>query len=83
MTEPGIVREGAKVFNSNKEEIGYVSSGTHSPVLKKGVGMVFVNQSYTKADTDILVSTRDKFFKGKITKMPFVEPGYNRLWDKI
>ena len=45
--------------------------------------MVFVKQNYTKADTDILISTRDKFFKAKITKMPFVEPGYNRLWDKL
>lgn len=82
LIEPGIVREGAEVFNQDKKQIGYVSSGTHSPVLKKGVGMAFVDQSYAKADTDILISTRDKFFKAKIAKMPFVEPGYNRLWDK-
>lgn len=45
--------------------------------------MLYVDQAYVKADTDIILSVKDKEYSGKITKMPFVEPGYNRLWDKL
>ena len=83
VSQPGIVREGATVLNSKKEKIGHVTSGTYSPLLKKGLGMLYVDQAYVKADTDIILLNKDKELPAKISKMPFVEPGYNRLWDKI
>ena len=45
--------------------------------------MMYVDQKYVKADTDVVIQIRDRDYPAKVTKMPFVEPGYNRLWDKI
>jgi len=38
----GILRLGSDVINDSGEKIGHVCSGTFSPILKKGVGMIFV-----------------------------------------
>ncbi len=40
--EKSIVRHPADVVNAAGEKIGWVSSGTYSPILKKGLGMAFV-----------------------------------------
>jgi glycine cleavage system aminomethyltransferase T len=36
------------VKDSTGKEVGHVTSGTYSPVLKKGIGMMYVDQSLTK-----------------------------------
>jgi aminomethyltransferase len=51
---PGIVRENCRIFNEKGEEIGKTSSGVYSPVLKKGVGMAYVDQQYIKNGTKLL-----------------------------
>ena len=41
-------REGTKVLNAEGEEVGVVTSGSHSPCLKKGIGMCYVAPQYNK-----------------------------------
>lgn len=77
------MREGAPVKDASGNEVGHVTSGTYSPVLKKGVGMMYVNQNLTKEGTDLTALVRDKPNEIKVAKMPFIEVGYNRLWDKV
>lgn len=38
----GIIRQGCDVLDEAGNKVGLVSSGTYSPILKKGVGMIFV-----------------------------------------
>lgn len=41
-------RSGTPVMNEAGEEVGIVTSGSHSPMLKKGIGMAYVKPEYNK-----------------------------------
>ncbi|RHY08213.1 hypothetical protein DYB36_001151 [Aphanomyces astaci] len=69
-------REGAEVFNPQGERIGTVTSGTLSPTLKQALGMMYVTKGNFKIGTEVHFKVRNKVQKGKVAKMPFVEPGY-------
>ena len=71
MIDRGIPRQHYKIVNENGEEIGEVTSGTMSPMLKKGIGMGYVKWDYRKSDTEIFIQVRKKQLKAKIVKLPF------------
>lgn len=71
-------RQGTAIMNADGDEIGVVSSGGHSPMLKKGVGMCYVKPEYNKAGTELYVMLRKKKQTITISKMPFVPQNYYR-----
>jgi len=72
-------REEATIHDpATKEEIGKVTSGTFSPSLKYPVGMGYVKDSFSKADTPVLVRVRGRDQEGTIAKMPFVPHHYKK-----
>ena len=71
-------RAGTPITNADGEEIGVVTSGSHSPMLKKGIGMCYVKPGYNKAGTELFVTLRKKTQTITITKMPFVPQNYYR-----
>ncbi len=72
MEEKGIPRHGYQIQDENGEEIGYVTSGTISPMLKVGIGMGYVKKSAAAVDTEIFIAVRKKSLKAKVIKIPFV-----------
>ncbi len=64
----GIPREKNDIFFDNLK-IGYVTSGTFSPSLKKGIGIGYVKKEFSKEGTEIIINS-NRFL---ITKPPFVE----------
>ena len=42
MTERGIARDGYKVLDDGGREIGYVTSGSPAPFLKKNIALAYV-----------------------------------------
>lgn len=72
MDDKGIPREGYEILNSNGELIGKVTSGTHSPMLEKGIGMGYVDIPYHKTNTEILIQIRKKQMPARIKKAPLV-----------
>ena len=42
VADRGIVREGAKLFDTAGDELGWVTSGTHSPSLGKAIGLAYI-----------------------------------------
>lgn len=72
LKERGIPRNGYKIFDSEQNEIGQVTSGTMSPILKKGIGMGYVKTSKGKLGTEILIQIRNKYVKSEIIKPPFI-----------
>lgn len=70
MLEKGVPRQNYKIVKNNKE-IGYVTSGTMSPTLKKGIGMALIDINYSAIGTEIDINIRDKLYKAKIVKKPF------------
>lgn len=75
MVERGIAREGAKVFLADKE-IGYVTTGTQSPSLKKGIGHIRIDRGIK--ESDILIEVRGKKLKAKIVPTSFMKEIKNK-----
>uniref|UniRef100_A0A6B2L6Y1 Aminomethyltransferase n=1 Tax=Arcella intermedia TaxID=1963864 RepID=A0A6B2L6Y1_9EUKA len=70
-------REGTTVHDpETKKQIGIVTSGTFSPVLKKAVAMGYVAPPHHKLDGTVLVNVRDKFREATVVKLPFVPTNY-------
>ena len=71
LLEKGIPRHGYIILNSDKEQIGVVTSGTQAPSLGKAIAMGYVNRPFTKKDTEVYIKIRKKEIKSKIVKFPF------------
>jgi aminomethyltransferase len=71
LDQPGFPRHGYKVIKDGKE-IGYVTSGTVSPILEKGIGLAYVAIDYSKVGTPINIDIRGKQIPAQIIKPPFV-----------
>ena len=78
MVDKGIPRHGMKIFNADGEEIGYVTSGTYAPYLKKNLGLGYVNKPFHKLGTEIFIDVRGKKKKAVIVKTPFYKKAYKK-----
>ena len=73
LNERGIPRKGYRIFDSDQNEIGLVTSGTMSPILKKGIGMGYVKSYESKLGNKIFIQIRNKYVKSEIVKPPFIK----------
>lgn len=71
LTEKGIPRQGYEIVNLSDEVIGYVTSGTMSPTLKKGIGIGYVKKEYTEIGCEVAIRVRNKSLKSIILRAPF------------
>ncbi len=71
MIERGIPRHDYRILDADGNEIGKVTSGTMSPSMKIGIGLGFVQTSFSTLDTEIYIEIREKGVKAKVTKLPF------------
>ena len=72
MVDKGIPRHHYVIKDANGNKIGYVTSGTQSPVLQKAIGMGYVDMAHSALDSDIFIEVRDKLLKAKVVKFPFI-----------
>jgi aminomethyltransferase len=68
-----IPRRDFKVTDQTGAEIGIVTSGTFSPVLKKGIAMAYVETPASQFGEEVNVVVRDAPSQGKIVKLPFYD----------
>lgn len=73
MKERSIPRHGFKIFSENNDEIGFITSGAFSPILKKGIGMGYINTDFTTPGTEIYVSARGKLREGVVKNFPLYD----------
>lgn len=81
MIEQGIPRQGYEIHDNHGEKIGHVTSGTFSPLLKRGIGMAYIQASYAQEGNVVNVKIRDRLGKAKIVPFPFYDTekyGYKR-----
>src|SRR5574344_1854109 len=71
MIDRGIPREHYSILDANGENIGEVTSGTMSPILKIGIGMGYVKYEFSKLDSEIFIDVRGRKLKAKVVKAPF------------
>ena len=70
MIDRGIPRQHYKVYDAQGNEIGEVTSGTMSPMMKVGIGMAYLNKGFWSEGTEIFIGIRDKKLKAKVVKLP-------------
>jgi aminomethyltransferase len=71
MIERGIGRDGYKVFSESGEEIGYITSGSPAPFLKKNIALAYVPPSYSQIGSVVLVEVRAQKIKAQVVPTPF------------
>ncbi len=69
MLDRGIAREGYKVFYQGNE-VGVISSGTHSPTLGKAIAMALVDEKVFK-ENEFEIEVRNRKLKAQKAKLPF------------
>lgn len=77
MVERGIPRSHYEVYADGKK-IGYVTTGSVSPTLKKNIGLALIDAEYAKENTEIEISIRNKNVKAKVIKKPFYTKKYKK-----
>jgi aminomethyltransferase len=71
MVDKGIPRQHYEVVSLHGEHIGEVTSGTMSPMLKKGIGMAYISKAFATPGTVFKVRVRNKDLTAKVVKLPF------------
>jgi aminomethyltransferase len=71
MVERGIARDGYKVADLTGKEIGYVTSGSPSPYLKKNIALAYVPVDFMTPGTEVAVEIRGNLVKAKVVPTPF------------
>ncbi|MEP7149627.1 MAG: glycine cleavage system aminomethyltransferase GcvT [Acidobacteriota bacterium] len=70
MTEPGIARDGYDVYIDRKR-VGYVTSGSPAPFLKKNIGLAFLPLEFANVGQEIKIDVRGKHLSAKVVPTPF------------
>lgn len=73
LIDRGIARENCLVFDGEKQ-IGYVTSGTHSPTLGCSIAMIRVNKDFE--GQQVQVEVRNRKLKAEIVSLPFYKRNY-------
>jgi glycine cleavage system T protein (aminomethyltransferase) len=71
MIERGIARDGYKVLDDAGAEIGYVTSGSYAPFLKKNIALAYVPPGFAHVGTIINVEIRSQAVKAQVVPTPF------------
>lgn len=73
LQEKGIPRSHYPIFDIAGKTIGEVTSGTLSPTLGIGIGMGYVQTSYSSPGTEIFIGIRNKAIKARVEKTPILK----------
>ena len=71
MVERGIARDGYKVLDESGGEIGYVTSGSPAPFLKKNIALAYVPVEHAAIGNTVKVEVRGQGVKAQIVPTPF------------
>jgi aminomethyltransferase len=71
MVERGIARDGYKVQDEHGREIGYVTSGSHAPFLKKNIALAYVPSEFAAPGSIVKVEIRGQGVKAQVVATPF------------
>ncbi len=70
MTDRGIARDDFDVYIDG-EKVGYVTSGSPAPFIKKNIGFAFVPTEFAKTGQEITIEIRGKMSGAVVVPVPF------------
>ncbi len=71
MTGRGIARDGYKVLDEDGNAIGYVTSGSPAPFLKKNIALAYVPPEHAAVGSPVNVEIRGQGVKAQVIPTPF------------
>jgi aminomethyltransferase len=71
MVERGIGRDGYKVLDEGGREIGYVTSGSPAPFLKKNIALAYVPPAHAAIGSTVKVEIRGQGVGAQVVPTPF------------
>ena len=71
MSERGIARDDYKVLDPKGAEIGYVTSGSPAPFLKKNIALAYVPPQFSAVGTAVKVEIRGQGVAAAVVPTPF------------
>ena len=71
MVDRGIARDGYKVLDNGGREIGYVTSGSPAPFLKKNIALAYVPPEQAPIGNTVQVEIRGQGVKAQVVPTPF------------
>ena len=71
MVDRGIARDGYKVLDNDGREVGYVTSGSFAPFLKKNIALAYVPPQFSDIGSTVQVEIRAQGVKAQVVPTPF------------
>jgi aminomethyltransferase len=71
MIDRGIARDDYKVLDDAEREIGYITSGSPAPFLKKNIALAYVPPEHAAVGSTVKVEIRGQGVKAKVVPTPF------------
>ena len=71
MIDRGIARDGYKVLDNGGKEIGYVTSGSFAPFLKRNIALAYVPPEFRETGSQLNVVIRSQVVVAKVVPTPF------------
>jgi len=71
-----IAREKTKIFSTDDNLIGEITSGTFGPSVNGPVAMGYIDDQFAKKDTKVLLEVRGKKYPANISGLPFYKKSY-------
>ena len=77
MIDPGIARHGYDVYvgDTGAAPVGYVTSGTQTPYLKKAIGIAYLPVEHVAPGVELHVDIRGRRARARVVPMPFYKKG--------
>jgi aminomethyltransferase len=79
---PGMAVRGSLPVTRDGKQVGYASTSTWSPVLKKYIALVHLERPHfepgTRLDIEITVEHKRRHAPGKVVALPFYEPEWKK-----
>ncbi len=72
LTTSGVPRDGYPVLSGGRQ-VGYVTSGTMSPSLRKGIALALVETAVAESDEPLQIGIRKRQVLAERTALPFVK----------
>jgi aminomethyltransferase len=71
MVGRGIARDGYKVLDLDGKPIGYVTSGSPAPFLKKNIALAYVPPQFAEVGSKLAVEIRGQGVEAQVVPTPF------------
>ncbi|MBN1623494.1 MAG: glycine cleavage system aminomethyltransferase GcvT [Clostridia bacterium] len=78
MMDRGIARNGYKVYDRDKKEIGFVTSGSFCPTLSKNMGLALIDAGHAGSGNTIFIEVRKNLIEANTVKKPFYKKKYKK-----